>query len=305
MSVIWIILVVLAVLAFFLSWFLAGITMTGHRQTIDEAMAWQSDHYDTSFYGKLDKTDYTVSGADGYVLHVQLLKNPEPSGKYVIISHGYTDNHIGSLKYAKMYLDLNFNCVLYDLRGHGENEKTFTTYGVLEGQDLNCLVKDTRQRYPDMEFLLLHGESLGASSTVASLKYRPEADAVIADCGFSDIENVLREGYKMVHAPGFLFELADFGSRIRYHAALKDMRPIDSLDENTVSVLFIHGADDDFILPRNSQDMYDRTKGSREIYFMPGAGHAASVLTDPEKYREVVEGFLQKSMGTDETSLVQ
>lgn len=47
-------------------------------------------------------------------------------------------------------------------------------------------------------------------------------------------------------------------------------------------------------LPKNSQDMYERTGGERSIFIMPGAGHAESVLTDPAKYREVVEGFLRE-----------
>ena len=51
---------------------MASLVMTGERQTLDEAMKWQSEQYDTSFYEKLDKTDYTVSGYEGYTLHVQL-----------------------------------------------------------------------------------------------------------------------------------------------------------------------------------------------------------------------------------------
>ena len=272
---------------------LAGLTMTGNRQTIEEAMKWQSEHYDISFYEKTEKSEYTIPGYKDYILHAELLKSPTPSDRYMIISHGYTDNRRGSLKYAKMYLDMGFNCIIYDLRGHGENEKTFTTYGIREGRDLAYIVKDTRKRYSGIKQLGLHGESLGAASTITSLKYKPKVDFVVADCGFSDIENVLRGGFRNSHIPGFLFDLADLGARLRYHYALRDMRPIDSLAENEIPVLFIHGADDTFILPKNSQDMYDKTKGKKEIFFMPGAGHAESVLKDAEKYREIVEGFVK------------
>ena len=285
---------VLLVLFIALVLWLPSFMMTGTRQTLEEAFAWQSEHYDTGFYDTLEKTDYSVNGADGYVLHAELLKNPVLSTKYIIISHGYTDNRMGALKYVPLYIDLGFNCIIYDLRGHGENEPTFTTYGVREGEDLNCLIEDTRNRYPDLTELGLHGESLGAATTITALKDKPQVDFAVADCGFSDIENVLREGGRNSHAPGFLVDLADIGSRIRYKYAIKDMRPIDSLDHNEVPILFLHGENDTVILPKNSEDMAARTSGEAEYHTIPGAGHAESVMINPELYKQYVEGFLEE-----------
>ncbi len=291
-----IILIISAILILFLMLILrmASFIMEGRRQSPEEAMEWQAAHYDTSFYRDLEKTDYTVRGDGDYLLHVRCLKNPEQTGAYVILSHGLTDNRMGSLKYVPMYMELGYNCIIYDLRGHGENEKTFTTYGILESRDLVRLAEDTRSRYPDLTSLGLHGESLGAATTVMALKYHPAVDFAVADCGFSDLENVLRTGYTYGHIPSFVISMADLGARLRYHYSLRDMRPIDALEGNEIPVLFIHGADDPFILPKNSQDMYERTAGPREIRLIPGAGHAVSILTDPNLYRETVSAFLER-----------
>ncbi|MCR5273000.1 MAG: alpha/beta hydrolase [Lachnospiraceae bacterium] len=294
MKILIIVILVLLVLIIAASIALASFTMTGSRQTLEEAFAWQSDHYDTSFYSALEKEDYTVSGHDDYVIHVEFLKNPDSDGKYIILSHGYTDNRFGSLKYAKMYLDLGFNCIIYDLRGHGENEKTFTSYGVLESKDLIKLIEDTGSRYSDIKTLGLHGESLGAATTVTSMKYKPDVDFAVADCGFSDIENVLKNGYASVNAPSFLFNLSNLGAMILYHHSLSSMRPIDSLDDNQVPILFIHGAEDSFIVPDNSRNMSERTAGYSELHLVEGAGHAESILTDPDSYMKYVEAFLKK-----------
>ena len=292
LKIILIVVCILLVLFMALICWLPSFVMTGSRQTLEEAFAWQTDHYDTSFYDTLKKTDYTVTGSDGYILHAELLENPKLSTEYVIITHGYTDNRFGALKYVPAYLDLGFNCIIYDLRGHGENEQTFTTYGIREALDLECLIEDARQRYPDMTTLGLHGESLGAATTVTVLKYRPQVDFAVSDCGFSDIENVLREGFRHSGVPRFLFSLADLGARIRYHYALKDMRPIDSLDDNEIPVLFLHGEEDDLILPKNSEDMAVRTKGRSEFHTIPGAGHAESVIVDPVLYEHYLADFL-------------
>ena len=289
-----VVLAILVVLALALGLWLAGVTMTGRRQTLDEARAWQAERYDLSFYDAAEKTDYTVPSYDGYELHVQLLRCPQASGNYVIISHGYTDNRFGALKYARFYLEQGWNCVIYDLRGHGENAPTFTSYGIREGQDIAALVQDTRSRYPDLIRLGLHGESLGAASTISSLQYRPQVDFAVADCGFSDIENVLRGGFRSAHLPGFVFRLADLGAKLRFGYFLSTMRPIDALKENEVPILFVHGADDGFILPKNSQDMAARTKGYQELHLIAGAGHAESALVAPEEYRSILTEFLNK-----------
>ena len=271
------------------------LVMTGKRQTLDEAMKWQSEHYDTSFYEGLEKQDYTVQSYDGYELHAQLIKNPEPTDKYIIISHGYTDNRYGALKYVPMYLELGFNCVIYDLRGHGENESTFTTYSIREGQDIAELVKDTRSRFGGISLLGLHGESLGAASTAASLGYSPQVDFAVCDCGFADIENVLKGGFKAAHLPAFLYYLGNLGARLRYGCRLSDMRPVDKLTDNKVPMLFIHGEDDELIDPSNSQRMADATAGYSEVHIIKGAAHAESILTAPEEYKGYVRSFMQKT----------
>lgn len=289
-AIIAVVLLVLTVgAALFLGWFSVS---SGPRQTLDEARAWQQERYDTSFYDTRDGGEYTVEGADGYTLHAKLLRCPVQSDRYVIISHGYTDNRMGALKYARILLDLGFNCIVYDLRGHGLNAPAATTYGILESRDLMRVIEDTRERYSGIIQLGLQGESLGAATTVAALAYGPEVDFAVADCGFSDIESVLRAGYRNAGVPGFLFDLADLGTRMRYGFSLKDARPIDALEANEVPLLLIHGADDNLIAPENSERMCGCTKGLRSLRFIAGAGHAESAIVTPEEYRAALEGFL-------------
>ena len=299
-----IVLAVLLVLLLVLGWFLSGFAMGIRRQTLEEARAWQEDHYDLGWYDPLEKTDYTVPCEDGYLLHVQFLKNPIPTDRYILISHGYTDNRIGSLKYTKMYLDLGFHVILYDLRGHGENEKTFCTYSIREGKDLANLIRDCRKRYPQARIFGIHGESLGSASSIACLKYKPEIDFVVADCGFSEILTVMQNGLRWMHLPGWLVYVASCFAGLRYGYRYQDMRPIDSLKENTVPILFIHGEKDDFILPRHSEAMQKATRGYSELHIIPGATHAASVLFAPEEYKAIVAAFLDK-IGVDHGGKVE
>ena len=268
--------------------------MTGKRQTYEEAWEWQSTHYDTSFYETLQKTDYEIPSYDGYVLHAQFLKNPVDTDKYMILTHGFTDNHYGALKYAKMYLDYGFNLVIYDLRGHGANKRTFVTYAIRESRDVMAVVADTRRRYGNIRVLGLHGESLGAASTAMCMKYKPQVNFGVCDCGFADIENVIKGSVESMHLPGFCYYLAALGAVIRYHYSFGKMRPIDALGDNTVPMLFIHGDADQLIPYQNSERMAAKTAGYSEVHLIPGATHAESVLKDTTAYREYVEAFLKK-----------
>ena len=293
MAILWIALFLAALLAAF-GFYLASFSMRIKGQTLEQARAWQEAHYDVSWVDRTEKKDYTVTSFDGYVLHVHRLVQPGSSGRYIILSHGYTDNHIGSLKYAKMYLDLGFQVILYDLRGHGENEKTFCTYSIRERRDLAALIEDTRKRYPDLTVLGLHGESLGSATSIAVLESKPPVDFVVADCGFSEIESVMRSGLNTMRLPGWLVHAASLCARIRYGWSYRDMRPIDSLADNEIPILFIHGAQDDFIPPSHSRMMAQATKGYSELHLIEGAAHARSMLTAPEEYRRIVEAFLHK-----------
>ena len=160
-----------------------------------------------------------------------------------------------------------------------------------ERKDLIALIRDCRDRYQPA-VLGIHGESLGAATSIACLEDKPQIDFVVADCGFSDISNVLKGGVKSMHLPEGLVPLASVCARLRYGYSYDMMRPIDSLADNEIPILFIHGAEDSFILPENSERMEKETKGYSELHLIPGAAHAASVLTAPEEYREIVEAFL-------------
>ena len=291
MFIVAVILTALIVLTVAAGFFFASSSMSIRRQTLDEARKWQEDHYDLSWYDPLEKLDYQLTSYDGYLLNVEIIRNPAPSDKYILLSHGYTDNRCGALKYTKMYLDLGFNAVVYDLRGHGENEPTFCTYSARERKDLAVLIKDCIERYRPKVFGI-HGESLGAATSIACLEDKPKIDFVVADCGFSDISGVLKTGVRNMHLPEAVVPLASACARMLYGYSYGMMRPIDSLAENRIPILFIHGAEDTFILPEHSERMQQMTKGYSELHLIPGAAHAASVLAAPEEYKEIVESFL-------------
>lgn len=284
----------------------------GERFTLEQTEKFEIERYPiTKDYMTPDET-YTVTGFEGYELHaaVYFAKTNEPAtgadalnaadggaknsgNKFVILTHGHTYTRHGALKYMPLFLKHGYSCVIYDLRGHGENKRAVCTFGIKEAKDLCAIIEDTRKRFGEDIEIGLHGESLGAATTVTALKYHPPVSFAVEDCGFADIINVEKVGLRQMHLPGWLVYPASGLSKIFFGYAFSEARPVDALKDNEVPLLVMHGADDDFIVPENGQRIYDETKGIKRIEFFPRAKHAQSLESDPARYEKIVDEFLE------------
>ncbi len=296
----WIVIIVIAMVAG-LSFVFAHMITHGKRQTLDESWEWELSHVPAVRKFSRDMlTDYVIKGPKGEDIHVALLVSPEPSDKYVILAHGYTDNRFGMMKYVPHYYDLGFNCILFDERGHGESAPEPCSYGPRELDYLMAVVKDTLERYGGSGFVLgLHGESLGGATVLMSLAeplVKENVKFVVDDCGFADIVTVLKVGLKMYHVPVWFLYPALLAAWVMYGFKLWKARPIDYVYGNKIPLLCMHGAKDDFIVPEHSKRVYEATGGPREIHLFEGAWHAMSAVDRPEEYGEVLSEFL-KSLG--------
>lgn len=259
--------------------------------TLEKEISWEKEHKLWGEYDDYEKEDYIVKGLNDYDLHVTLVKNPIPSDKYVIISHGFKSNRYGAVKYVDSYIDLGFNCIIYDMRDHGENAKATVSLGQFESEDLYKLIEDTYNRYGNIK-LGLHGESMGAATSLMVLAKKPKVDFVVADCGFSNLYDLIYKAYDIAKTP-FVLPSVNTAMKLRYGYDMKKTSPKDALVGNEVPVCFIHGEADTFILPDNSQVNKAATAGYSELHLVPNAAHAQSreVLGNAE-YRGIIGDFL-------------
>lgn len=246
-------------------------------------------------YNEIGKEEYSVFSYDGYELHVAYIPSIRPSKKFVVISHGYTSNRYGSLKYMHMFRKFGFHCLIYDDRGHGANIPVDCTMGVRESKDLIAVINDTYTRFGHDIWLGLHGESMGSGLQIMSLAYHPKVHFIVNDCGYADLMHVLEENLvKMFHLPKWLAYPASVMCKFLYDYEFTEVRPIDELKDNQVPICFIHGSDDGFIDMSHSVRMHEADAGYSELHLFPGADHAQSMFTDEKRYYSIVENFLRK-----------
>lgn len=296
LKIIALVLVILALLAYLaFSFNLAKSIVKPDGLSLEEERQWIIDHDLLGDFDNYDKEDYQIKSYQDYTINAQFLKSTESdSKKYVIITHGFRSNRNGSIKYVDVYRKMGYNIIIYDVRGHGLNEKTAVNLGNLESEDLNLIIKDTYDRFGQDIYLGLHGESMGSATSLSVLAKKPKLQFVVADCGFTNLYDLINGAYKDNHV-GFLVYGVSAMTKLFYGVDMKATSPIDALDDNQIPVLFIHGQNDSFIKPDNSQKLYDRNPSRDELYLVPMAEHASSRETlGLEAYGQMIEDFLAK-----------
>lgn len=259
--------------------------------TLDQEAAWEKEHKLWGNYDEYEHEEYTLKGYNDYELHLLLVKNPKPVNKYVIISHGFKSNRYGGVKYLDVYINMGFNCILYDMRGHGENEPTAVSLGQFESVDLEKIIDDTYTRYGNIK-LGLHGESMGAATSLMVLGRTQNIDFVVADCGFSNLYDLMKEIYSASNM-GFITPLVNTAMRFKFGYDMKKTSPKDALKDNEVPVCFIHGEDDTFINTEHSKINKEADSGYLEIHIIKGAAHAQSrEVMGEANYRGIITEFL-------------
>lgn len=278
--------------------FIATAINVLYRHSEKEILRREQPHESYRWYAQMPKETYTVSGYADYPLHTEYLPAEGESDRFVIIVHGYAYNRLGSLKYAELFHKHGFHCIIYDNRGHGLNRKTYCTFGIRESRDLMAVIEDTYRRYgPDIH-IGLHGESMGTGTVLALLQYQPNIDFAVCDCGFGDLEPVLKNKlWQNMRAPAWLLKPVSAVNRLLYGFSYRKVKPIQYLPDNRIPLCFMHGTADDYIDVSQSKAMYEANGGYGELHLYPGAGHAMALLSDPARYETELFEFVEKVPG--------
>ena len=306
------------------SYILAKYVSEPHTISYQDAYDTEKEKGFLEGYDSLEKEEIVIPSFDGYELHGEVilregLKESEvveesdgrhgsdgsdgshgagSKERFVILTHGYTYNRLGSVKYMNLYRKMGYSCIQYDLRGHGANAKCPVTMGLKESKDLLAVIDWVHERYGESIILGLHGESMGSASQTLALREKPRVDFVVNDCGFAELTEVLRgQLSKRFHLPAFLVSTASILNKIYYKYSYQEVRPVDALKENQVPICFMHGREDTFIPYQHSELMAETTKGYQEVHLYEDADHALSFEKHPKEYEENLKAFLEKVLG--------
>ena len=253
-----------------------------------------SKRFDEHWYETVRKDDMWIKSPNGYLLKAVFLK-PLETARTVIICHGVTENKINSMKYARLFERLGFNSVIYDHRRHGDSGGKTTSFGYYEKIDLQAIVHAVRERIGKRALLGIHGESMGAATTILYAgTFKDEANFHIVDCPFSDfseqILHILRKNTPI--RSSMALRIANVFLKMRDGYTLNLVSPREVVRNITKPVLFIHSMEDDFILPYMTEELYEAKQGDKMLKLFQKGAHAKSFNDNPVQYEKTVQEFL-------------
>lgn len=287
----------------FLLWFYIGLQIammivTPNTKSIGETMVEESQR-DPSMIPYLNNhltKEYHIKSKFGYPIHIYEMLEYKDSNRFVIMSHGYTYSHHGTIKYAKMMIELGYNVLLYDHRFHGDSGGKNTTLGYHEQHDLYTVISHAYEKYDHDIFLGTYGESMGAATCLLEQAFDDRVKFVISDASFKDLKVLIKSQIKAKRlAPWLFYGIVNLNVWFISKGNLSKVSPIKSIENSRIPILFVHGKLDDFIPYQHTLDMYDSYKGEKMLFIAEKESyHARSYYKNQKEYYDVLEEFNNK-----------
>ena len=231
------------------------------------------------FSSKENRSNWTITSKDGLKLSAIYLPAETKSEKTALVAHGY-------------------NVLVPDARGHGKSEGDYIGFGWPERKDYVQWINKVLEENGNSQEIVLYGVSMGAATVMMTSgeKLPNNVKAIIEDCGYSSVHDELAYQLDdMFSLPAFpLMQVTSLVTKVRADYFFGEASAVDQLKKNQRPMLFIHGDADTFVPFEMLDKVYRATKGPKEKYVVKGAEHAEAYKTDPEKYQQVVQQFLNQ-----------
>lgn len=237
-----------------------------------------------------------ILSADGLRLRGEAVITDPASHLWVIAVHGYRSSHSFMAVLAAHYGDRGYNALLPDLRACGESEGEYIGMGWLDRKDILLWIDWILQRDSEAQ-IVLHGISMGGATVMmtAGEPLPAQVKAVVEDCGYTSVWDIFEDEMGVLfHLPGFpLLNIGSWISAFRAGYGFSEASSVKQLEKASVPVLFIHGAEDNFVRTEMVYRVYEACPSEKQLLVVEGAGHGTSFARDPDLYFETVFGFLE------------
>lgn len=243
-----------------------------------------------------------IQSVDGLSLWAAVLPAREQSHRWAICVHGFKDDHSAMGPWGLRYHREGWNILMPDQRGYGNSEGDYIGWGFDERLDLVAWISWVVRRDPLAE-ILLHGVSMGGATVLMATggALPKNVKAAVSDCSYATIEGEMRhvaEDFRKKNnrippiPTALVLSLLRQTVLRRAGFDLRDVSPLEAVERSKTPTLFIHGVKDELVPSSMMGKLYQAAKCPKSFLWVPNAGHAVSLGTDPELYWSTVDTFV-------------
>ena len=237
---------------------------------------------------------FTIRSFDGLTLHGNFYEYA-PGAPIELMFHGYRGSAKRDLSGGVVRcFALKRSCLIVDQRCAGRSEGTVITFGIKEHRDcLHWVDFMLKQFGPDVK-IILTGISMGAATVLmaAGQTLPPNVMGVLADCGYSSPEAIIKCTIKKLHLPAnLLYPFVKLAAKLYGGFDLEEYSPVEAVKQCKLPVIFFHGEADNFVPCYMSQENFDACPSRKALYTVPGAGHGLSFPAMQEWYIQKLGEF--------------
>ncbi|NLG25793.1 MAG: alpha/beta fold hydrolase [Clostridiales bacterium] len=264
-----------------------------------DCLAWEAER--AAEFRALGAEELSIVSADGLTLRGMLVPGDRSDRRVMVLAHGYRGRAMTMAGYAQCYLKKGMAVLLADARGHGRSGGRYIGWGWPERLDYLKWFDLLIEKYgPDVR-IAMHGVSMGAATAmmVSGEALPSQVKFFVEDCGytslFEELRYQLRRRYHMPPFPALyaaaLYSRCFAGVGFRQASALRQVA------KNRRPMVFIHG-DADRVVPCDmAWALYRAAGGPRQLFIVPGAGHAWAMQRDATGAIErAIDGLIEREM---------
>jgi fermentation-respiration switch protein FrsA (DUF1100 family) len=239
--------------------------------------------------------------SDGLTIRGWYIPAAHPTDKTVIEAHGIGDCRDTFIRQGQIkMLHEDYNQIAFDLRNQGTSDGKVTSFGLFEARDVIAAVDWAKAH--GSNHIVGYGISLGASGVMYAAAQDKRIEAVIEDCAFSTVRSAFAgfANLTFIPCPELIAAAILVRGNEELGADMTTAQPISVVHRiNPRPLLIIHGAKDPNIPPEDSSLNFQAAGDGfhKELWFAPGAGHAASATAQPKAYEEHLKSFLNFTFG--------
>ncbi|MCY4626776.1 MAG: prolyl oligopeptidase family serine peptidase [Acidobacteria bacterium] len=247
--------------------------------------------------------EVALASGSGHTLRGWWIPPPGDSdGRAVVWVHGAHSSRYQALDHGAEFLhDRGYGILTMDLSGRGSSDGEYITYTWNERHDVRSMVRYLRSR-PDADAsrVVVFGTSNGAASAMYAAAELGDLPALALDAPYADLWRAagsmleMRGGIPALRGPLALFVRMRTGLRIR------EVRPVEVVDEIPGPVLFVHGDRDRQVPPEHSLELHDARLAAglpSRRWILPGGEHGFDDYPPPGIFWNRIADFFDDALG--------